>query len=204
MHELGPAASPLWVLLRHKMNLRFKLLSEAKRTNNENIRRRYRAIRNEVTHELRRAKAEHYEQQFEKVRDVKAFWKLLNKAAHSRNLDPPPPAIRRDDGTLATDDSEKAELLNQYFATIGERQAARLPMPSNPPQSLIGRVTPTVETVKITQEAVCKHVEALNPNKATGPDGIAPRLLKLAGSSITPSLTEIYNQSLDEWRFALV
>ena len=46
-----------------------------------------------------------------------------------------------------------------------------------------------------TQEAVRKHLEALNPHKATGPDGISPRHPKLAGPSIVPSLTEAYNQS---------
>ena len=110
--------------LRHKMNLRYKLLKEAKRTGRQDVRQRYKTIRNEVTKELRRCKAEYYNDQFQKVKNTKSFWKLINKASNTR-VDPPPPAIRRDDGTLATSDKEKAELLNSYFASIGENQAKK-------------------------------------------------------------------------------
>ena len=43
-----------------------------------------------------------------------------------------------------------------------------------------------------------KYIETLNPQKATGPDGISPKLLKLAGQSVTAPLTVIFNQSLRE------
>ena len=43
-----------------------------------------------------------------------------------------------------------------------------------------------------------KYIETLNPQKATGPDGIFPKFLKLAGQSVTAPLTVIFNQSLRE------
>ena len=161
------------------------------------MRQRYKTIRNEVTKELRRCKAEYYNDQFQKVKNTKSFWKLINKASNTR-VDPPPPAIRRDDGTLATSDKEKAELLNSYFASIGENQAKKLPRPTVPIQTLYTKVTPTIASIDITQETVKKYIETLNPQKATGPDGISPTLLKLAGQSVTAPLTVIFNQSLRE------
>ena len=183
--------------LRHKMNLRYKLLKEAKRTGRQDVRQRYKTICNEVTKELRRCKAEYYNDQFQKVKNTKSFWKLINKASNTR-VDPPPPAIRRDDGTLATSDKEKAELLNSYFASIGENQAKKLPRPTVPIQTLYTKVTPTIASIDITQETVRKYIVTLNPQKATGPDGISPKLLKLAGQSVTAPLTVIFNQSLRE------
>ena len=179
------------------MNLRYKLLKEAKRTGRQDVRQRYKTIRNEVTKELRRCKAEYYNDQFQKVKNTKSFWKLINKASNTR-VDPPPPAIRRDDGTLATSDKEKAELLNSYFASIGENQAKKLPRPTVPIQTLYTKVTPTIASIDITQETVRKYIETLNPQKATGPDGISPKLLKLAGQSVTAPLSVIFNQSLRE------
>ena len=43
-----------------------------------------------------------------------------------------------------------------------------------------------------------KYIETLNPQKATGQDEISPKLLKLAGQSVTAPLTVIFNQSLRE------
>ena len=179
------------------MNLRYKLLKEAKRTGRQDVRQRYKTIRNEVTKELRHCKAEYYNDQFQKVKNTKSFRKLINKASNTR-VDPPPSAIRRDDGTLATSDKEKAELLNSYFASIGENQAKKLPRPTVPIQTLYTKVTPTIASIDITQETVRKYIETLNPQKATGPDGISPKLLKLAGRSVTAPLTVIFNQSLRE------
>ena len=183
--------------LRHKMNMRYKLLKEAKRTGRQDVRQRYKTFRNEVTKELRRCKAEYYNDQFQNAKNTKSFWKLINKASNTHS-DPPPPAIRRDDGTLATSDKEKAELLNNYFARIGESQAKNLPTPTVPIQTLYIKVTPTIDTIDITQEKVRKYIEILKPQKATGPDGISPRLLKSAGQSVTAPLTAIFNQSLRE------
>ena len=141
--------------LRHKMNLRYKLLKEAKRTGRQDVRQRYKTIRNEVTKELKRCKAEYYNDQFQKVKNTKSFWKLINKASNTR-VDLPLPAIRRDDGTLATSDKEKAELLNSYFASIGENQAKKLPRPTVPIQTLYTKVTPTIALIDIYQETVRK------------------------------------------------
>ena len=113
------------------MNLRYKLLKEAKRTVRQDVRQRYKTIRNEITKKLRRYNAEYYNDQFQTAKNTKSFWKLINKVSNTQ-ADPPPPAIRRDDGTLATSDKEKAELLISYFASIGESQAKNLPRQTVP------------------------------------------------------------------------
>ena len=51
-------------------------------------------------------------------------------------------------------------------------------------------------------------LKALDPNKATGPDSIPPRLLKETAQQIAPSLTKLFNRSLscgifpDDWKLA--
>ena len=81
---------------------------------------------------------------FKKPKNTKSFWNLINNVSNTQ-VDPSPPAIRRDDGTHATSNKEKAESLKSYFASIGESQAKNLPRP---------KVTPTFDTIDITQEKV--------------------------------------------------
>ena len=51
-------------------------------------------------------------------------------------------------------------------------------------------------------------LQHLDVNKATGPDGIAPRLLKETAQQIAPSLSQLFNKSLacgvvpDDWKLA--
>ena len=41
-------------------------------------------------------------------------------------------------------------------------------------------------------------LKSINVNKATGPDNIPGRLLKIAADILSPSLTEIFNRSLSK------
>ena len=60
--------------------------------------------------------------------------------------------------------------------------------------------------IHITQKGVEKIFTNLKPNKATGPDGLSPRILKELSSQIAPILAKIFQMSLetgeipDVWR----
>lgn len=68
----------------------------------------------------------------------------------------------------------------------------------------------TLKFATIEEDDVVSKPHSLNKNKATGFDGIAARLLKLAAPSISHSLTLLFNHSLrsgsfpDEWKQANV
>jgi hypothetical protein len=49
----------------------------------------------------------------------------------------------------------------------------------------------------ITENGVEKLLQNLNPNKACGPDELAPRLLKELAHDLTPIVTMIFQRSLE-------
>ena len=69
-------------------------------------------------------------------------------------------------------------------------------------------MTPPISQLQISVEGVAKQLSDLNPNKATGPDGLHPRLLKSVSTQIAPVLQSIFTQSLttgdvpEDWRSA--
>ena len=93
-------------------------------------------------------------------------------------------------------DMEKANTLSEYFANVGERLAESLVQGNQLNVCLVNKVTPVVMNIEITQDHVSKEILQIKPNKATGPDNISPKLLKLAGNSIVPSLTSIFEISV--------
>ena len=64
--------------------------------------------------------------------------------------------------------------------------------------------------ITITNKGVESLLKDLNPNKASGPDEISPRLLKELHHEIAPSFTKTYRSSLstgtvpNDWKTALV
>ena len=90
---------------------------------------------------------------------------------------------------------EKANTLNEHFANIGERLAESLVQRNQLNVCPMNKVTPVVMYIEITQDHGSKEILQIKPNKATGPVNISPKLLKLAGNSIVPSLTSIFEIS---------
>jgi len=83
------------------------------------------------------------------------------------------------DKNTVTDDSGKAELLNEFFASVG--------MADNGKPLTIDREVPDnvgIETVEFTPEAVFRAINKVKLKSAPGPDGFPPQLLKKIGRSL--------------------
>ena len=93
----------------------------------------------------------------------------------------------------------KAEILNEHFSSIGERLAKDLPaLNTDNVHTYITRVSPTVMSCELTHVTTKYHLKKLKSNKASGPDNVSPKLLKLAGDAIIPSLTSIHKMSANK------
>ncbi len=114
------------------------------------------------------------------------------------------------DGILYTEDKDKANILNKQFQdafskpiqyTKDEFQR-RCPMPTT--------AYPNMEPIVIDENGVEKLLRDLKPNKASGPDGISPRVLKQLSREIAPIVTIIFRKSLSsgvvpsDWKSAYV
>jgi hypothetical protein len=49
----------------------------------------------------------------------------------------------------------------------------------------------------VSEEFVTKQINKLNVKKATGHDGISPKILKMAQQKITNPITKLVNKSID-------
>ena len=117
-------------------------------------------------------------------------------------------------GTTYTYPVQQATVLNQQFESVFSKPKAlslkilaelELWFQGRTPKNVNG-----VPEITITNKGVEGLLKDLNPNKASGPDEISPRLLKELHHEITPSFTKIYRSSLstgivpDDWKTALV
>ena len=103
------------------------------------------------------------------------------------------------------DNQEKAQAFNEFFLSHSNIDESRATLP-NDDQDLESNLV----TILATEQDVQDLLKCIDVSKATGPDGISPKLLHEAGASIVPSLTRLINMSLssgkvpDDWKIANV
>ncbi|KAL8595170.1 hypothetical protein ACOMHN_013843 [Nucella lapillus] len=124
----------------------------------------------------------------------KRFWTYIkNQKSTGTGVAP----LKKDD-QLTFDPIAQAEVLNAQFQSVfgdgaefsEEEFEARTGVP------VWASSTPPMDDIHITAHGVQKLMENLNPNKATGPDGISPRVLKELAKELAPGLTAVFQSSL--------
>jgi len=176
-----------------KRNAKFKY---GKRTGDYS---QFKSARNKFVSQLRRAKKNYFANL--NPRDQKRFWKTVKKLSKSGSSIP----SLSHNGVTVSDDKDKANLLNSFFATCFNT--------SHPPLSVDNsnnRDSECPDELLCTSEEVEHLLQNLDESKASGPDGISATMLKRTATSIASSVTALFNLSIqsgqvpNEWKESLV
>ena len=146
---------------------------------------KYNKIKKEVNRELRKAKRSH-------IADIseagnKEFWKYIK----TRRKDNVGVQSLKTNNQTVTDDQGKAEVLANQFQSVFTREDNNVPDMTQSP-------FPDMPDVDFSVKGIEKLLKDLNISKATGPDKIPNRALKLAAEQIAPVLSFIFRQSYDQ------
>jgi len=98
-------------------------------------------------------------------------------------------------GTVISDNKEISNHFNDFFVNIGANLASKFPPTITSNINLIGPTNSFNFTPFSTYE-VAKVLHSLDINKASGSDGISPRLLKEGSIALTDKLQFLFNLSL--------
>jgi len=85
------------------------------------------------------------------------------------------PAIKDHNGTIITDSTEKAKILNSYYAAVFycNRNIPKIQLANSG------------ETFIINTKVIRKRLTKIGRNKSVGPDGFPGEILKLVGGAMT-------------------
>ncbi len=188
--------------IRRTKRKRDRAHKKAVTTNSETDWSKYRRIRNEYTNNIKEAKDKYDDDLIETIRtnkssNPKLWWKTLNhftgkkeKSAHNNPMNI--------DGKIVHDDREKAEGFNSYFAN-----QSNIDVTPEDIKDLGNPTTPeyTLANIDITTQNVEDILKSLNVTKASGPDGISPRMLRNSAKELAPVLQIIFSKSLQSETF---
>ena len=153
----------------------------------------YAKARNKAARECRKAKIRLEKTVAEQAkRNPKSFWSYVKAKTSTRYGIGD---LKRDDGTIASTDKEKAQVLNDFFqSVITEEPDGELPkapqFPFNSP----------LTNIDFKTEDIRKLLTKLKSGKAAGPDDIPTILLTETAEALALPISIIFRKSLDEGR----
>jgi hypothetical protein len=142
---------------------------------------------------MRKAEAEYWKSEFDNATNSKEFWKVVKKV-HRKTKAIKIGPLEDDLGNVQINEKEKAELMNNYFATVGEKLAEVFPAQIESEQFIL-RITPSIDELKIDDKLLVNQIKTINPDKASGPDDIKPNDFNIAGEALIDGLRIVFNKS---------
>ena len=180
-----------------------RLYRKWKRTDNPDDKKAYTRANTKARKECRKANINYEKQVAQQAKDDPgAFYRYANSKIKSRTgiAD-----LNKENGSKTANDTEKAELLNNFFKSVFTMEDPG-PLPDFEDYIYTSELT----DIEVTSEEVRKLLQDLNVNKATGPDGIPPRILSLAATELSIPIAILFQKSIstgslpNEWKMAHV
>ena len=182
---------PMWMksdtlkLIKKKHNSHTRYLNTKQSQDYDN----YKLLRNKVCHQVK-ADRKYFEERLAKEvkENTKIFWKYVNSSKKTKSSIP---NLKRSDGTFSSSDQQKADLLNQQFASVFTLEDV-----DDIPVSEDLNLEYLLENILVTEEKVKEKLLKLRADKAPGPDSVHPLVLKKLADTLCKPLAQIYNLSL--------
>ena len=113
-------------------------------------------------------------------------------------------ALKKENGGMATDDAERANLLNKFFGSTNSIDNNVMPDMCRP------AVTSKLDTVDMDYTTTLRTLQKLKTNSSSGPDGLPPILFKKLAPELALPLSLLFQSSMSvgqlpcEWKTATV
>ena len=128
----------------------------------------------------------------EKSTNPKKWWTVLKDVYKNSEIDDSIPPLEIQN-TIITNDTEKAQAFNKHFIKASTLNDDQVDLPYEPD---IRDDLFDLTTIDISITDVEDQIKLLDVNKASGPDGISPRIIKECCNPISKILARLFNYSL--------
>ena len=155
---------------------------------------KFKRIRNEVNTMIHDSKQNMYTKISEKLKSdsisSKDWWKTLKTFISPLTRSELPPLELN--GTIYTDDTDKANILNNYFQQQTILQKQNTTLPALPPPIYHAQLS----SIVLTPLEIESAIKTLKVGKVSGPNGLSNRIMRELNPIIPDPFCSLFNQSL--------
>ena len=191
------------ILFKDNLYLKLKA-TPTDSTQHDNILTNYRTYTKILRQSINLAKKKYYLSCFDKFKyDMKKTWSVINDVLNKNKSKKSFPDYFEVDGIKISNKINIANNFNKYFTEIGPKLAESTSQPAGRTymEFLRKPLPPTFSFSNIDNEVVLKAIDSLKPKTSQGLDGFSNKLLKTVKTEISPILTNICNQSIQQGIF---
>ena len=124
----------------------------------------------------------------------KSYWTILNRLLYNKKLPTIPPLLV--DGKMVSDFCKKANIFNNFFASICTPIDNTSCLPS-----FSYRTGSRIKSFQVTENDILAIIKTLDPNKAHGCDNISIKMIKICSQSLILPLKLFSNILLKKVNF---
>lgn len=189
----------MWITdnIKRTMYHRDFLKKKAVKTGSKQFHDAYTKTRNELNRLIKKTKATYFTNTLNNCgKNSKEMWKTINKLTNKNSKTTIITEVKND-GQSITDGPSIANTFNTYFNEVGPDLARDLAPSSMLTESYMSSCNSRFQMQNVTVTAVYKLLSTIKTSKSTGHDGISGKLLKDSADVISPSLTFIFNTSIN-------
>ena len=189
-----------WItdILINRMKIRDKLYKAAfkKRISLDT----YRSFRNKLTDQIRKAKANYYENEFKKnSANLRKTWSIINEILKPKKTNQTI-NLTEENGNKVCNENVSVKFVD-YFTNIAENLTSQLPnTPTNPVDFLRNRNPNTFVFIPASDKEIEDVISDLKDNGA-GVNKISNSVLKYVSKELTPILSKIVNICINQGYF---
>ena len=190
--------------IQKMMRIRDRILQKLKKQQTDDNLKLYKKFRNRVSNELKESKARYYHNYFAtNSNNMKKLWSGIKTIiSHKSSTSAAINKIKDKAGNVTSDPCKITNIFNDFFVNVANDITKKIPMtPKSPLDYLSNRISSSLFLTPVTLMEVNDIINILNPSKSVGPNSIPIKLLKIIGSSVSPLLALLVNQSFQSGIF---
>ena len=183
------------------MRERDKLKKKAVKSGNNTDWSHYRVVKNKVNSEIKRSKQSYVCNNIKTSgNNTKKVWDTIRQVIPNKRNNTNISCLKNENVNV-TEPNEIADIMNNFFASIGPKLAAEIPVLDDDVDrerlsNCVENPINSFEFSPVSLEYVFDKLSSLPEKKATGTDDLPAKLLKVGAISIAEPLTYIVNLSL--------
>ena len=197
-----------WISTSTKRLIRNKQIwyKKARARNDEKTWNRYKEIKRVAQKQCRKSHEEYVKDLITEDTSNKKFWTYIK----SQRQEKTGISDLVQNNRLITDPKGKANVLNDQFCKVFSTPDPSPTVAANSDTSTNDTAKPEIRSIRIAENGVLALLQNINEKKATGPDEIPGKLLKICALELHQVFTILYQNSLDQgivpddWKHAII